>query len=89
MLVDETTVQGNYYMPEVIRCADGSYCCNNNPTCCGTNSGFMLDGEGNIIGGTSTSSSSSSPSSTETSTTKTPSAEAPSTQNDAGPDSTA
>ena len=82
MLVDETA-----YFPLVNRCADGSYCCDNDSTCCGTNSGVMLDGEGNIIDNTS--SSSSSPSSTETSTTKTSSAEAPSAPNDAGPDSTA
>lgn len=44
-LADET---GGYY-PRVRRCDDGSYCCNNEPSCCSDGDGVFLDAKGNIV----------------------------------------
>ena len=52
-------VGANLYglLPRVERCPDGSYCCDTDPKCCLKGAGTFLDGRGNIV---STSSSSSS-----------------------------
>lgn len=44
---DESTIDNNF-LPRVSQCSDGSWCCNNDPQCCGTGGGTFLDEFGNI-----------------------------------------
>lgn len=66
------TATGTGFLPRVVQCSDGSYCCDNEPACCLNHTGVVLNGNGVVVTTlpslTSTSSSSST-SATSTSTT--------------------
>jgi hypothetical protein len=68
-----TVVTGTGYLPRVIQCSDGSWCCDNEPACCADHEGIVLNGLGAIVstdsGNPSTSSSVSSTSSLSTTST--------------------
>ena len=68
-----TVVTGTGYLPRVIQCSDGSWCCDNEPACCADHEGIVLNGLGAIVstdsGNPSTSSSVSSASSLSTTST--------------------
>jgi len=67
-----TVVTGTGYLPRVIQCSDGSWCCDNEPACCADHEGIVLNGLGAIVstdsGNPSTSSSVSSASSSPSAT---------------------
>ncbi|KAI9794349.1 MAG: hypothetical protein M1816_005418 [Peltula sp. TS41687] len=49
------------FLPRIAHCADGSYCCDNDPACCSEGRGIVMDGLGGVArtqSGTSTSTSS-------------------------------
>lgn len=40
---------GTSFLPRVVQCSDGSYCCDNEPACCLNHTGVVLNGNGVVV----------------------------------------